>query len=106
MGWCCYYKNTADNGHLGRVGCQSNRHRILRIDFQCSPPVGQVCRIGEKPGGGAVLPYKRPMGMCRWMGSHFHDWIDYNGVAFSMELLEWGRRFSDFWVRQFFMFTV
>ena len=19
--------------------------------------------------------------MCRWMGSHFHDWIDYNGVA-------------------------
>ena len=28
--------------------------------------------------------------MCRWMGSHFHDWIDYNGVAFSTELLEWG----------------
>jgi len=22
--------------------------------------------------------------MCRWMGSHFHDWIDYNGVAFSI----------------------
>ena len=19
--------------------------------------------------------------MCRWMGSHFHDWSDYNGVA-------------------------
>ena len=18
--------------------------------------------------------------MCHWMGSHFHDWIDYNGV--------------------------
>ena len=34
-------------------------------------------------GGGGVLPYKRLMGMCRWMGSHFHDWIiDYNGVAF------------------------
>ena len=27
--------------------------------------------------------------MCRWMWSHFHDWIEYNGVAFSMELLEW-----------------
>ena len=25
--------------------------------------------------------------MCRWMGSHFHDWIDYNGVA----------HFRDFW---------
>ena len=27
-------------------------------------------------------------------GSHFHNWIDYNGVTFSMELLEWGRTFS------------
>ena len=33
------------------------------------------------------------MGMCRWMGSHFHDWIDYNGVAFSIELLEWVANF-------------
>ena len=33
--------------------------------------------------GGRVLPYKRLMGMCHWMGSHFHNWIDYNGVAFS-----------------------
>ena len=33
--------------------------------------------------------------MCRWMGSHFHDWIDFNGVTFSIELLEWGRTFSD-----------
>ena len=48
------------------------------------------------PGGG-VLPYKRPIGMCRWMGSDFHDWSDYNGVVFSIELLEWGRKFSDFW---------
>ena len=47
--------------------------------------------------GGGVLPYKRLIGMCHWMGSHFHDWIDYNGVAFSIELLEWGRKFSDFW---------
>ena len=39
------------------------------------------------PGGGGVLPYKRLMGMCRRVGSHFHHWIDYNGVAFSIELL-------------------
>ena len=31
--------------------------------------------------------------MCHWMGSHFHDWIDYTRVAFSIELLEWGRTF-------------
>ena len=36
------------------------------------------------------------MGMCRWMGSPFHDWFDYNGVAFSIELPAWGRTFSDF----------
>ena len=52
------------------------------------------CLKRNKPSG--VLPYKRLLRMCRWMGSHFHDWIDYNGVAFSMELLEWGRTFSDF----------
>ena len=46
--------------------------------------------------GGGLLPYKRLMGVCHWMGSHFHEWIDYNGVAFSRELLEWGRAFSDF----------
>ena len=35
--------------------------------------------------------------MCRWMGSHFHNWTDYNGITFLVELLEWGRKFSGFW---------
>ena len=35
--------------------------------------------------------------MCCWMGSHFHDWMDHNGVSVSIELLEWGHTFSDFW---------
>ena len=39
--------------------------------------------------------------MCRWMGSHFLDWIDYDGVAFSIDVLEWS-----FGVRKFFIFTV
>ena len=51
----------------------------------------------QRGGGGGVLPYKRLLGMCRSMGSHFHDWIDFYGVAFSIELLEWDRTFSDFW---------
>ena len=50
----------------------------------------------ETRGGGGVLPYKRLMGMCHWMGSHFHDWSDYNGVTFLVKLLEWGRTFSGF----------
>ena len=32
-------------------------------------------------GGGELLPYKSLMGMWRWMGSQFHNWIDYNEVA-------------------------
>ena len=40
--------------------------------------------------------YRRLMGMCRWMGSPFHDLFDYNGVAFSIELRAWGRTFSYF----------
>ena len=28
------------------------------------------------------------------LGSHFHEWIGYNGVAFSIEMLKWGRTFS------------
>ena len=47
-------------------------------------------------GGGGALPSKRLMGMCRWMRSHFHDWIDYNGVVFSIDSLQRGRIFSGF----------
>ena len=36
-------------------------------------------RAGGRGGGGVeVLLYKRLMGMCRWMGLHFYDSIDYN----------------------------
>ena len=44
-------------------------------------------------GGGGVLPSNRLMELCRWMGSHFRGWIDYNGVAFSIALLEWDLTF-------------
>ena len=57
---------------------------------QCDPPGG------GGGGGGGGLPSNRPMGMCCWMGSHFQGWIDYNGVAFSLALLEWDRTFSGF----------
>ena len=66
--------------------------RICRNPLQkCWGALRWCCTPG---GGGGALPSNRLMGMCRWMGSYFHDWIDYNGVAFSIELLEWGRIFS------------
>ena len=63
-------------------------------------------KVFHPRGVGRILPYRSLTGMCRWMRSHFHDWIDYNGVAFSIELLEWGRTFSDSWGKTFFIFTV
>ena len=51
--------------------------------------------------------------MRRWMGLHLHDWIDYNGVAFSIACVQTSpisfitRMGSHiFGVRQFFIFMV
>ena len=50
---------------------------------------------------GWVLPINGLMGMCCWMGLHFHNWNDYNEEAFSTEfpaeLVEWGRKLSGYW---------
>ena len=66
---------------------ESNRHYETpsEISSASGPPRGG--------GGEGVLPYKRLMGMRRWLGSHFHDWVDYDGVAFSIELLVMGSHF-------------
>ena len=50
---------------------------------------------GVFPGGG-VLPSSRLTGMCRYMGSHFQNWINYDGATFSLDLLWWDRTFSGF----------
>lgn len=31
-----------------------------------------------------------------------HNWIDYHGVVISIQLLQWGRLFSDFWGKTVF----
>ena len=69
-----------------KLNCEIVRKKHFRLSTGFEPVA---------PGGGA-LPSNGLMGMCRWMGSHFQDWIDYNRVAFSTELLEWGRIFSGF----------
>ena len=58
--------------------------------FKTSTPAAFWIRrahITRGEGGGGLLPCKRLIGMCRLMGSHFHDWSDYKGVAFSIDLL-------------------
>ena len=75
-------------------------HRVfLHFEFGawqfegCFLDVNVTDHLYNLPPGWGVLTYKRLMGMCRWMGSHFHDWIDYNGVA----------NFLIFGVREFFI---
>ena len=113
--WTCICKNclvfipwkikTSDNIlHIQSAQCQFKRNqysimgqfrKFLRqsIIFSVFTDCVASCQMRLRKPEGRVLPYKRLMGMCRWMGSHFHDWIDYNGVAFSIEFLEWGRTF-------------
>ena len=88
-----------------RHSLQNRRYRffffcVLQASTKTSPKHDASAELElqrVRGGGGGALPSNRLMGMCRWMGSHFHDWMDYNGVAFSTELLEWGRIFSGFW---------
>ena len=52
---------------LGSHNCEGERRAgvLCRSKGWCN---GQM---NACPGGREVLPYKRLMGMCRWMGSHF-----------------------------------
>ena len=103
--WTCqYFISTRTNHKLGKkLANQKRRHMSLRLFVIQTRYCAVIRRRSIQPGvgGGGVLPYKRLLGMCRWMGSHFNDWIDRTGVAFSTELLESrGRTFSDFWGRK------
>ena len=50
---------------------------------------------------GGVLPSKRLLGMCRRMGSHFHNWTDYNGVTFLVVTRMGSHIFGIFGIRKF-----
>ena len=66
---------------------------LFYVALRCVPMrcIVLYCRVFR-----GVLPSKRLMGMYRWIGSHFHNWTDYNGVKYFVELLELGRTFSGF----------
>ena len=81
-----YILNISDLENLFKENFPSPRRKTLMKKL-----LPLVCLVSR-----GVLPYKSLMGMCRWMGSHFHNWSDNYGVAFLIELLEWGRRFSNF----------
>ena len=59
-------------------------------NFAVKPLACGSCGVGR-----GALPSNGVLGMFRWIGSHFHDLADYNAVTLSMEVLEWGRTFSE-----------
>ena len=61
-------------------------------EFRQSLRSAYKTRHKKEPGG--YFPVKGYWGCTAGWGSHFHNWIDYNGVIFLVELLEWGRTFS------------
>ena len=64
--------------------------------------VGEVSKMFNEPPNKWV---RRLMGMCSWMGSHFHGWIDSNRVSRSIELLERVGHFRDFGSKKILKFN-
>ena len=56
--------------------------------------------------GAGVLPYKRLMGMCRWMGRIFTTGLTIMGSHFQRVTRMGSHIFCSFGVRRFFIFTV
>ena len=99
----CFNRPFAGRSHVlgynladGSLDGKLSRRSFLSKSFECDRAIIQITEIKVECNPRGVLPSDRLMGMCRWIGSHFHGWIDYNGVAFSLELLEWDRTFSGF----------
>ena len=59
---------------LSEESCRCGAVVTRQLRFDCT-------EIRATIRGGGVLPDKRLIGMCCWMGSHFHHWSDYNGVG-------------------------
>ena len=64
--------------------------------------VGEVSKMFYEPPKKWV---QRLVGMCSWMGSHFHGWIDYSGVSYSIQLLERVAHFRDFGSKKILQFN-
>ena len=56
----------------------TGQHTAPELSYPFPENVDTILVILLKLHPRRVLPYERLMGMCRWMGSYFHDWIDYD----------------------------
>ena len=76
---------------------QSTLQSFFRITVpECIVSLRSIQMDAARWRGGNLQVKQYCMGICRWMGSHFHNWTEYNEVTFLVELLKWGRKFSRF----------
>ena len=66
---------------MHRVQCTVFSAQCTEYSVPCIVHSAQSTVYRVYPEG--ALPINGPMGMCRWMGLHFHGRTDYNGAAFS-----------------------
>ena len=79
---CCqsFLSPVARNPHIlcslsALIPRSPSLHSLLQVNQ------GSLSREKDPGGGRGMLPNNRLMEMCDWMGSHFPDWVDYNGVV-------------------------
>ena len=61
------------------VTCNLMRRKNVEVWMPKSPLevlVDVQLQVKVSEGGGGVLPHKRLMGMCYWMGLHFLNWSE------------------------------
>ena len=66
----CYHFFFPASFNLLQTECSYIWHSTLTLPAEMKEIFNRSVRI---PGGGGGLPYKRLIGICRWMGSHFPD---------------------------------
>ena len=84
---------------------QLQRIKLVRLSSQGEFLLhwrGREMQLSDRGGGGYFL-VKGYWGCAAGWGRIFHNWTDYNGVTFLVELLEWGRTFSGFWDKKVFV---
>ena len=86
------------------IGCVRFERNCGKMYCRHLFPYGGLVPAVHSPlgGGGEVLPSSRIMRLCRGMESHFHDWIDYYGVALFIRVTRMGSHiFNILGVRKF-----
>ena len=78
----CFNRPFAGRSHVlgynladGSLDGKLSRRSFLSKSFECDRAIIQITEIKVECNPRGVLPSDRLMGMCRWMGSHFHGWI-------------------------------